>query len=120
MTSGAIQNTVPCIAVDAPKPSILSVRLAIPKSDILQIPVVSTKILSALRSYEQCNTSVLETLLEGRRDAYSMKNTLRVEILQTREDLFCERLRDFFIKFAVLLQTTAYGATWNVFQEAVN
>jgi hypothetical protein len=44
-----------------------------------------------------------------------MKNTLGVEIFQTREDLFCERLRDFFIKFTVLLQTAPNGTTWNVF-----
>lgn len=53
ITSGAIQNTVPCMAVKAP-PASSSVLFEIPKSDILQIPDVSTRILSALRSWAEC------------------------------------------------------------------
>lgn len=50
MTSGAIQNTVPCIEVYAPAMLMSSVRLEMPKSEILHTPDVSTKMLSAFKS----------------------------------------------------------------------
>lgn len=50
ITSGAIQNTVPCIAVKAP-PCKSSVRFEIPKSEILHVPDISTRMLSAFKSW---------------------------------------------------------------------
>jgi len=49
ITSGAIQKTVPCMAVKAP-PSLSSVLFEIPKSEILHTPDISNKILSAFKS----------------------------------------------------------------------
>ena len=46
MTSGVIQNTVPCMAVKAP-PTSSSVLSKIPKSDILQVPDTSIRIMSS-------------------------------------------------------------------------
>jgi hypothetical protein len=41
-----------------------------------------------------------------RTDAHPVENTLGMQVFQTREDLFCERFCDFFVKLAVLQQTT--------------
>ena len=57
ITSGAIQNTVPCIAVYAAWSS--SARFEIPKSEILQMPVFSTRILSDLRSWGRNQNDVI-------------------------------------------------------------
>lgn len=99
MTSGAIQNIVPCIAVEAPKPPMSSVLLEIPKSDILQIPDVSTKILSALRS---CRAYQIGSYNGTAIDTYSMQDAFGMEIFQAGEYLFGKRLGDLFVKFTVL------------------
>ena len=58
-----------------------SVRFEIPKSEILQMPDVSTRILSALRS---CRSRG-EHQVRGteRKVTYSVQNTLGVEVLET-------------------------------------
>lgn len=82
MTSGAIQKTVPCIAVDA-IPFRSSVRFEIPKSEILQIPVFSTKMLSAFKSYAE--TMRHEEMFEDQ--AYSVYNVLGVKVFQAFKNL---------------------------------
>jgi len=49
---------------------------------------------------------------------YSVQDTLRMEVLQPREDLLCEILGNGFFETTVFTQATSYGATRNVLQES--
>ena len=117
MTSGAIQNTDPCIEVWAPIMLMSSVLFEIPKSVILQCPNSSTRMLSAFRSWNDGHVSVQREDIRGTK--YSVDDPLGMEVLETFKDLRSEGLRYVLIESTVFSQDAGNRTTRNVFKEAI-
>lgn len=118
-TSGAIQKTVPCIAVSTFCSLTLSVLLEIPKSEILQIPLCSTRMLSAFRSWFNLARQRRTFLERMEKVTHSVKDTLGMEIFQATENLRGEGLGNIIVEPAILPQATPNGATRNILQETI-
>jgi hypothetical protein len=111
--SGAIQKIVPFMVVNARARLIFSTFFEIPKSEILHIPVVSTSILSALRS---CVKKSKHGWRNGQREqtSYAMQYTFGMEIFQSHENLTRKRFCNSLVKPAVIFQATRYGPSRNI------
>ena len=76
-----------------------SILPAKPKSEILQIPFFSTRILSPFKFYGTISYASGKFLLT---QTYSVQDSLRMEVLKTTEDLAGEKLGDILAGLAVL------------------
>ena len=83
------------------------------------MPEVSTRILSAFKSYNAMY-GLDKNCLNRKRQTYSVQDTLGVEVLQPTQNLSGEGLGHFFIEFTMLAQTTGNRTTRNIFQETTS
>ena len=88
-----------------PFSSISAVRFEIPKSEILQIPEGSTRILSAFRSW---NFTLDGKVKKERISTHSMNDTVVVEVFKALQYLTGEGTGNLVLELAVFTKAACY------------
>ena len=94
----------------------IPLRLEIPKSEILQIPLGSTRMLSAFTSYESL-ASVFTTRKVHLKGTYSVNDLVVMQVRKTIDHHARKRLDSILGEFPMFAQTASDGSTGHVLEE---